>query len=997
MDFVQVFLLDSFGSRTWVDHDQAASFVNGVLTAFRDKVGPDSRYHDAGSKEKIRLVALNMVRVNIERQENVRGLVRAVTALSSYDECRALAAKRLVVGGWVQDPNLARQVKDLFEILCARTISDSAFDMEALRCLLSPVLATMSQSYLNEHRTRLLANNPAFPIQALSIALLENNVAETVRLALAAFPNDQTRARQSGALLFKFCSNKGVMDPAETALKLLSAYPRLPRLDLCVGLLQADAELSLEAANRVISTYRAIVSWQMTTELTEPVRATLVEIMAVAARWAVNASIEALASLLFVLPSDLSFSTLPATDAILDSVSSVGPMSPARLGLIAALVMRSARFGQLNLSPAFAPVFIERVMRNSVEFNDVWTPSMIVAVTAVLCGLPAAGAAAIQHATVRKLIMMLVTRRFVSHVPTHVLTQLQSVSALGPLATRSRDPDFVVMTLQEDPDAMQTAPQWLPQLLASGDASLLNGLPVDAALKTLLTATKGGSNSPLFPHAALLASKIDLKDEAVANSLISQLLQVGSADRASACAALAHCRGEFSFAKSVQLFLGALEVETDTKRLVLLLQRCVLDESGTKHVAEAMMRTLERRLGLRKCLAASVELQMILLRVASAAGKVDGSSLLALLPHDSKLSPEALALKGKVKTSQSAAGSFAATTAAVSSVITSAAAATAKSSPSTSWWMAKVGESSMLVVKKQEMVSVPNRVQVPKSPDWSSHPGVLADMASSSSSSELPIAPAGREGVSSARSDAARNAVLCIINNSPLAGLACKVLLKYPPDSSAATALMQFAISSRPLNMEAMLVACAEASFESMEAALDTLLSLPLNSSYERRVRLFFQTVLSSKRLSKWAVDHAGTFCKLLATRGGMSWDEAEKNCALFGVDVAPINHNFLVGQAVNFMQSEMASARAEAYETIFWSLVGCNDDVKELVLREWRLACVSPNLGIVTDAVTSAAVLHLLLGPEARVRDWLVKIHGPRSAADALRASLIAKGFASF
>ena len=74
LDFVQMFLLDSFGTRTWVDHDQAAAFVAGVLTAFREKVEPDARYRDRVAKEKIRMAALGLLRNNIERQETCAAL-----------------------------------------------------------------------------------------------------------------------------------------------------------------------------------------------------------------------------------------------------------------------------------------------------------------------------------------------------------------------------------------------------------------------------------------------------------------------------------------------------------------------------------------------------------------------------------------------------------------------------------------------------------------------------------------------------------------------------------------------------------------------------------------------------------------------------------------------------------------------------------------------------------------------------------------------------------
>ncbi len=530
LDFVQMFLLDSFGARTWVDHDQAAAFVSGIVTAFRDKTLPDARYRDAVAKEKIRVAALGLLRGNIDRQENVRGLVRAVTALSTYDECRALGARRLVAAGWVQDPNLARQVKELFEALCARTCLDTAFDTETLRLLLSSALACMSQSYLSEHRTRLLANNPNYPSLALSFALSDQNfVAETVRSALAAFANEPTRARVSGALLFQCCVNHyqhqqqqeqavllkqpapaaAPVAPEEAARKILTAYPRLQRLELCTGLFQVPQgqALPLEVITRVEQTYRTIMSFQLPNELSESVRLAVTDVMAVAAQWGarIQAPISSLQNLTFLMPNDFTgpFASLPCTDAVLDAVS-FGVMSSERLNLICNLLMRSARAGQLRLSPEFAPMFAERVLKSA----DAWVAALILAVAAVLAP-QAAGAAAVEHPEARRLIMMLVTRRFVGEAPTSVLAQLQSVPALAQLASKSRQPDFVVMTMQNDPEAMHSAPTWLPQLLAAGDASFLNGLPADAALKTLLVATKVGfsfciriSHDPVCVHRA---------------------------------------------------------------------------------------------------------------------------------------------------------------------------------------------------------------------------------------------------------------------------------------------------------------------------------------------------------------------------------------------------------------------------------------------------------------------------------------------------------------
>ena len=71
LDFCQVFLYDSFGKREWVDHELAAPFIQGILTAFED-VKEESRYKDEQARAKLKTVAVALARKDIERTENVR-------------------------------------------------------------------------------------------------------------------------------------------------------------------------------------------------------------------------------------------------------------------------------------------------------------------------------------------------------------------------------------------------------------------------------------------------------------------------------------------------------------------------------------------------------------------------------------------------------------------------------------------------------------------------------------------------------------------------------------------------------------------------------------------------------------------------------------------------------------------------------------------------------------------------------------------------------------
>jgi hypothetical protein len=237
-------------------------------------------------------------------------------------------------------------------------------------------------------------------------------------------------------------------------------------------------------------------------------------------------------------------------------------------------------------------------------------------------------------------------------------------------------------------------------------------------------------------------------------------------------------------------------------------------------VAAKVACTLSRRMGLRKCLSLSVDLQMILLRLFCDA-EFEASSLLSLMPPDSKLTPDIIALKAKViKNSDSS--SFAIDWITPKGNIK-------QISSSSSWWLANNNNSNVVevkVTKKQELVLSNGVGSFSSVIDWNNHTGVMADVASANKPPQIPRSLSSSSSSSFSVRDCARNAVLCIINNSPLSSLACRVLLRFPPDSAAATTLMQFAASRKPVLMNAILVSCKEGFIFCVLCCFDALTSL---------------------------------------------------------------------------------------------------------------------------------------------------------------------------
>jgi hypothetical protein len=86
--------------RNWVDHELAARFVSGIVTAF--STTQPSRYNDPQARSKLQQITVQLVREHLDRADNVKGLVRALTALSKYDSVRLMAAKKMAASQWLQ-------------------------------------------------------------------------------------------------------------------------------------------------------------------------------------------------------------------------------------------------------------------------------------------------------------------------------------------------------------------------------------------------------------------------------------------------------------------------------------------------------------------------------------------------------------------------------------------------------------------------------------------------------------------------------------------------------------------------------------------------------------------------------------------------------------------------------------------------------------------------------------------------------------------------------
>lgn len=204
MDFVQVFLMDSFQGRHWVDHELAAGLVAGISTAFSPR--SPTRYSDPAARTNLELIITgHLVRENIDRTDNVKGLVRALTTLCSYPTVRLLAAEKMAKAAWLQDGGLSRYAKELFVMLCATTVTSLKSDLDALATLVTLPQGNLPPSFLHENRTRLLANNPEYPMHALSVTLVAAEglfSSDALKGAFDACPNEVDASRVVGQKLF---------------------------------------------------------------------------------------------------------------------------------------------------------------------------------------------------------------------------------------------------------------------------------------------------------------------------------------------------------------------------------------------------------------------------------------------------------------------------------------------------------------------------------------------------------------------------------------------------------------------------------------------------------------------------------------------------------------------------------------------------------------------------------------------------------------------------
>lgn len=984
--FVQCFLIDSFGARNWVDHELAAPFVSSICTAFEETVTPTSRFKDAQAREKIRAASLSELRRHVERKENVRGLVKAIASLCTYDECRLLAARRLVQqnGGWLLDVNLARHTRDLFEVLCSRVALDSVHDVEAMRVILSVPIGTLPQSFVWEQHVRMLSNNAQYPLLALQWALLpssnngdqqqQQQQPDVARAALAAFPNEQVRARQSGQMLFQMCTNASVTKQiaVDVAQKLMSVYPKLLRPDLCIGLLQAPIEP--DALPKIEAVFRLVLSWQQQGDMTQAVRIAIADIFSVVAQWCrrVGASSSVMQSMLFVAPQDQAgiFSLIPCNDSVLDPVS-MG-MGPDFLPIVYSLLIRAAKT-ILKLSPPFAVELIDRIERVSTD----WPAIVCISIIGVFC--PPAAPRAINLVNVRRLLTMLVTRRFASDVPTQVVATLQSIPNLPQIVWKSREPDYVAMALQHDPETIQSAPLWLPQILASGDASFLQALPSGAAVRTLLVAFHAGPSSPLFPHTGVLASRLNIADPLVSTPLIEGLTNNRAALRASASAALGVCQGEFTAADTLILVKGMFIVETDAKRIIVALQRCCRDVNPSE-MTHAIVKAIENRPAFRKVIRSDIGLQVMLMRIFVSNGggaSVEGLNVvLSYFPPEQHMHADVQVLRKQLRVA----------THVVSFSTPSALQRDQKSAPAF-WWLNdnnSVQEDVKLEVKK--VVSAKHPVA---QSTWEKSVGAESDIQNAHNAQRVHLDTSSKIHIAGSP---ARNAVLCILGNGPLSPIACKLLLKYHPDAGSADALLQYAVSNKPVHFDALLVALPFASKTALAFVMDGLMSLPIGQNYAGQIKALLRQVVRHKHLLNWAMENAFELRKVLATRGGFSWDDADEYVAsLCFMKVPDVDQ--VVFDASAALMSEDAALRQDAYARLAEVLSQASPALAELTVNQWRYATQNKDSDVVRDAIHAAVMLHVVLGPSAGIRDWLLKTHGPRAAADLFRALLVLKG----
>lgn len=212
IEFVQVYLLDSTGSRAWIDHEGCKEFVSNVLTAFPDSVldvsedttGPKSseqvgtgdsqqiqgvkaeghgmsaiknRYSQGEMQQKVRAEfcqSLNQLLGAAMSKENPRQLIRLLMQGAGFEEVRVVASSMLE--GWLNNPVHLRSAKTLLDRILQHTRGTSENDFNTVANLLAlrvsstqapGQIKTIHNNIFSEMITQLVRRRPEYATLAL--------------------------------------------------------------------------------------------------------------------------------------------------------------------------------------------------------------------------------------------------------------------------------------------------------------------------------------------------------------------------------------------------------------------------------------------------------------------------------------------------------------------------------------------------------------------------------------------------------------------------------------------------------------------------------------------------------------------------------------------------------------------------------------------------------------------------------------------------------------
>ncbi|KAG0612970.1 hypothetical protein M758_6G066600 [Ceratodon purpureus] len=215
IEFVQVYLLDSTGSRAWIDHEGCKEFVSNVLTAFPDSVldvpmvseditNPKSmeqggtgdsqqalavkaeahgmsaiknRYSHGEMQQKVRAEfcqSLNPLLGAASSKENPRQLLRLLMQGAGFEEVRVVASSMLE--GWLNNPVHLRAAKSLLDRILHHTRGTSENDFNTVANLLAlrvsstqapGQIKTLHNSIFSEMISHLVRRRPEYAALAL--------------------------------------------------------------------------------------------------------------------------------------------------------------------------------------------------------------------------------------------------------------------------------------------------------------------------------------------------------------------------------------------------------------------------------------------------------------------------------------------------------------------------------------------------------------------------------------------------------------------------------------------------------------------------------------------------------------------------------------------------------------------------------------------------------------------------------------------------------------